>query len=473
MIADLKPYAEYKASSQEWLGDLPAHWSILRAKYLFHEVDERSTTGKEELLSVSHLTGVTPRSQKAVTMFLAKSNIGHKICRPDDLVINTMWAWMGALGVSRHDGIVSPAYGVYRPLSKSKILPRFADLVLRTPAYAAEYQRCSTGVNSSRLRLYPEKFLRMAVIVPPLDEQDAIVRFLAWTNGRINQAVRAKQKVIALLNEQKQAIIHRAVTRGLDTSVSLKSSGIPWLGDMPVHWEVRRLKTLCSFVTSGSRGWGRYYADSGSIFLRIGNISTNSIELRLNRITYVNPPVDAEGERTRVLPDDILLSITAQIGAVGIVPNEVGDAFVNQHTALIRLKNGTVLPRWAAYSLLSQFGKDQCRLLTNGGTKVGLTLNDVRCLVLLFPPMEEQVRIVHGIERQTQDLNNAIARLEREIDLLREYRTRLVADVVTGKLDVREAAAKLPVEELASEPGEELVDDDSEMIEDEITEPVG
>src|ERR1017187_4564092 len=102
MIADLKPYPEYKESGLPWLGRLPGHWGHLRAKYLFREVDERSATGREELLSVSHLTGVTPRSQKTITMFLAKSNVGHKICRPGDAVINTMWAWMGALGVTQH-----------------------------------------------------------------------------------------------------------------------------------------------------------------------------------------------------------------------------------------------------------------------------------------------------------------------------------------------------------------------------------
>ena len=134
MIADLKPYGAYKDSGLLWLGRVPEHWLLLRAKCLFREIDERSTTGKEELLSVSHLTGITPRSQKSVTMFLAKSNIGHKICRPGDAVINTMWAWMGALGIARHTGIVSPAYGVYRPLDGGEILSRYADQLLRTPA---------------------------------------------------------------------------------------------------------------------------------------------------------------------------------------------------------------------------------------------------------------------------------------------------------------------------------------------------
>ena len=125
MIADLKPYADYKDSGQDWLGVVPAHWTLLRAKRLFREVDERSKTGKEELLSVSHLTGVTPRRLKTVTMFMAESNVGHKVCRPGDLVINTLWAWMAALGVTKHTGIVSPAYAVYRPTDSGGILPAY------------------------------------------------------------------------------------------------------------------------------------------------------------------------------------------------------------------------------------------------------------------------------------------------------------------------------------------------------------
>ena len=151
MIAGLKPYPDYQDTGHDWLGSVPAHWSLLRAKRLFREVDERSKTGKEELLSVSHLTGVTPRRLKNVTMFMAESNVGHKVCRLGDLVINTLWAWMAALGVTKHTGIVSPAYGVYRPTDGGGILPAYADHLLRTPLYAAEYQRRSTGVNSSRL----------------------------------------------------------------------------------------------------------------------------------------------------------------------------------------------------------------------------------------------------------------------------------------------------------------------------------
>lgn len=452
MIGDPKPYPEYRPAKGGWLGQIPSHWMVRRMKYVVRETDSRSTSGKEQLLRISQYTGVT---QRRVDSFeepdtRAASLVGYKHVKPEHLVINIMLAWNGSMGVSKFSGIASPAYCVYR--FRHDVHPWYFHNLLRSPAYKARIKASSTGVVESRLRLYSNDLGRIEATLPPASEQAAIVRFLDWANGRMERAIRAKRKVIALLNEQKQAIIHRAVTRGLDPSVPLKPSGIPWLGDIPQHWEVRRLKSLCRFVTSGSRGWARYYADAGFVFLRIGNISTTSVDLRLKRMTYVMPPAGAEGERTRAIPDDLLLSITAQIGAVGVVPEALGEAFVNQHTALIRLRLGESVPRWVAYGLLSQFGKDQCRLMTNGGTKIGLTLDDVRCLVVLLPPIEEQATIVNGIERQTGDLDAAISRLEREIELLREYRTRLVADVVTGKLDVREAAMRLPDE---AEPAED------------------
>ena len=277
MIGDLKPHAAYKDSGQDWLGFIPAHWSLLRAKRLFREVDERSKTGEEELLSVSHLTGVTPRRLKTVTMFLAESNVGHKVCRPGDLVINTLWAWMAALGVTTHTGMVSPAYGVYRPTDGGDILPAYADHLLRTPLYAAEYQRRSTGVNSSRLRLYPEQFLRMPILVPPKDEQTAIVRFLGWANGRLERAIRAKRKVIALLMEQKQAITHRAVIRGIDSQVTLRPSGVVWLGEIPKHWEVLRSKQIYREVDCRSATGDEPRL---SMSQRLGLIPSSQIEVR-------------------------------------------------------------------------------------------------------------------------------------------------------------------------------------------------
>jgi type I restriction enzyme S subunit len=368
----------------------------------------------------------------------------YKRAKEGDIAYNMMRMWQGAVGSVPVDGLVSPAYVVARPLEGCNAL--YFSYLFRTAAYQQEVNNASRGIVSDRNRLYWVDFKPLPSVVPPPEEQAAVVRFLGHANRRIDLAIQAKKKLIVLLNEQKQAIIHQAVTRGLDSNVRLKPSGVGCLRDVPEHWEHKRLKTLSVFITSGSRGWARFYSDSGSIFLRIGNISTSSIDLRLDRISYVTPPADTEGERTRAKANDILLSITAQIGAVGIVPTGFGEAFVNQHTALIRLRSGISVPRWVAYVLLSRFGKEQCQLLTNGGTKVGLTLDDVRCLSIICPPVEEQVRIVSEIEKRSGALNTSIAHTEREIALIQEYRTRLISDVVTGKLNVREAARHLPDE---------------------------
>ncbi len=143
MIEGLKSYPEYRPAKMPWLGQVPTTWIEKRAKYFYREVDERSTTGEEELLSVSHKTGVTPRPQH-VTMFKAESNVGHKICRPEDLVINTMWAFMAALGVARQVGVVSPSYGVYRPIWLGDLHPDYVDRLLRIEDYKAEYASPST-----------------------------------------------------------------------------------------------------------------------------------------------------------------------------------------------------------------------------------------------------------------------------------------------------------------------------------------
>ena len=426
MIEGLKPYAEYKESGECWLGQLPSSWELRRAKFLFREVDERSKTGKEELLSVSHKTGVTPRSQKNVTMFMAESNVGHKICRPQDLVINTLWAWMAALGVSKHMGIVSPAYGVYRPINTEALLPRFADQLLRTPFYADEYQRRSTGVNSSRLRLYPEAFFRIPVVLPPSDEQAAIVRFLDHANRKIDGFIRAKRKLIGLLNEQKQAIIHRAVTRGLDPNVPLKPSGIPWLGNIPAHWAISRVKN--EFKCLNPR--------------RIPLSSTQRGAMKQRLYDYYGASGVIDKVDDFIFDDELLL--VAEDGANLVLRNlplaiiAKGKFWVNNHAHILKPKRG-YLEYLAGFMETLNY-----QPWISGAAQPKLTKDRIMGIAIAVAPTSEQAEIVEYFIETTAPLRTAIARTEREIALMQEYRTRLTADIVTGKLDVREAAAKLP-----------------------------
>lgn len=208
------PPVPMKDSGVEWLESVPAHWCVERTKALFSERQGRSTTGDEEMLTVSHLTGVTPRSEKTVYMTEAETTEGYKLVKKNDLAVNTMWAWMGALGVAPCDGIVSPAYNVYVPRDPRGV--RFHDLLVRTPAFVAEINRWSKGIWKSRLRLYPTEFFQLMLPVPPPAERERIVAHVASSTAADRRLADVALRSIELLREYRQALITAAVTGQLD-----------------------------------------------------------------------------------------------------------------------------------------------------------------------------------------------------------------------------------------------------------------
>ena len=210
------PDVPLKPSGIPWLGNIPGHWKILRSKYVFREMDERSKTGNEEQLSVSHITGVTPRSQKNITMFKAESYVGHKICFPGDLAVNTMWAWMAALGISKHEGIISPAYAVYRQRKPEHLLSDYADHLLRIAPYKLNYLSRSTGLRASRLRLYPDEFLKISIIIPPKVEQQQIIDSIYVDTSALTTAISRTEREIALMQEYRTRLTADIVTGKLD-----------------------------------------------------------------------------------------------------------------------------------------------------------------------------------------------------------------------------------------------------------------
>jgi type I restriction enzyme, S subunit len=208
----LDPNVPMKDSGVEWIGQVPEHWVVKKAKYLFDEVDERSDTGEEELLSVSHMTGVTPRSEKNVSMFMAEDYSGSKLCRQNDLVMNIMWAWMGALGVSDRTGIVSSSYGVYRQKIKDTFNSVYLEYLLKTVRYIEHYNKVSTGLHSSRLRFYGHMFFATKVGFPDIEEQNSIVVYLSEQTDKIDNAIDIQQSQIEKLKEYKTTLINSAVT---------------------------------------------------------------------------------------------------------------------------------------------------------------------------------------------------------------------------------------------------------------------
>jgi type I restriction enzyme S subunit len=452
MIEDLKPYAEYKDSGLPWLGQVPGHWEIKRGKSYLTAIDERSKSGKQELLTVSSARGVVPRRTANVTMFKAESYTGHKLCWPDDLVVNSLWAWAGGLGVSTHHGIISTAYSVYRARRSAGINPRFLHELVRSSAYQWELQVRSKGVWISRLQLTDTAFLDSPIPLPPPEEQAAIVRFLDWANGRLERTIRAKRKVIALLNEQKQAIIHRAVTRGLDPSVSLKPSGIPWLGPIPGHWEiVRNMSLFAHRVESGVEG------------LPVLQVSLRS-GITPEALDQFGRPKRLIADQTkykRIYRQDIAYNTMRMWqGAAGVSPI---DGLVSPAYVVLRPRTG-ICPDFYDFIFHTDIYKQQVNRQSTGivSDRNRLYWDSFKQMANVALPASEQQAIVDFIHLETRDLSTAKSRLNREIDFLREYRTRLVADVVTGKLDVREAAVRLPDEELL--PDLPAADDDPDDL---------
>ena len=456
MFANLKPYPVMEDSGVPWLDQVPLHWGLLRGKFVFNCIDERSSTGEEELLTVSSKRGVIPRSDAIVTMFKAESYLGYKLCWPGDLVINSLWAWGRGLGVSQHHGIVSSAYGVYRLRPPYSKYSHYIHRLVRSTPFNFELRVRSKGIWISRLQLTDEAFLDAQFTIPPIGEQAAIVRFLDHADRRIRRYIRAKEKLIALLEEQKQAIINQAVTGKIDVRTgqpysAYKPSGVEWLGDVPEHWKWCRLRNVVSLVTTGSRGWSSYASDTGPLFIRVANLSRGSLKLRLTDVVRLSLPNTSEARRTRIEAGDLLISVTAYIGSVGVVPEEFEEAYVSQHVARCQ-PSAESCPKWLGYVLLSMVGQTHGQMSLYGGTKDGLSLDDVKNYPILLPSRSEQERAVRWIEDELSLLEGAGGSAKRQIQLVHDYRVRLIADIVTGKLDVRQVAATLPeVDPLADE----------------------
>ncbi|WP_075795178.1 restriction endonuclease subunit S [Massilia putida] len=462
-MAAANAYPGYRTARMHWLPPVPAHWNEQRAKTFFREVDERSKTGQEELLSVSHLTGVTPRSQKNVTMFKAASYVGSKLCRPGDIVINTLWAWMAALGASRHVGIVSPAYGVYRPHRAESFNPAYLDYLLRTRAYVAEYIGRSTGIRSSRLRLYPNQFLDIALLQPPRPEQDQIVAYLRAQDAHIARLIKAKRELIGLLNEQKLRIIDHAVTRGLDASVALKPSGIEWLGDVPKHWEVQRLKNIASVVlgkmltTEAKNGDGEFKP-----YLRSTNVQWIKPDVRDVKEMWI---ANSEMAQLRVRKGDLLVSEGGEVGRACMWNDELPECYIQNSVHRVAAK--PMMPPEFLFHQFFAYGKrGRFNAIVNRVSIAHLTREKLVTVPFTVPPVEEQKAICKWIADECQPLDDAIARAEEEIKLIREYRDRQIADVVTGQVDVRgwvpgpdDVVAE---EDLAALGGDEEIDTDGE-----------
>lgn len=447
---NLQPYSEYKDSGLPWLGKIPAQWDMQPNKAVMRKrkvlVGDRHPQFK--LLSLTKSGVIIRDISTGKGKFSSDMGTSQEV-RIGDLVLCLFDVpeTPRTVGLSRHGGMITSAYTVMEFLvtEPARYLELFYismdDRKLLSPLYS--------GLRNT---IPPERFLGTKSPFPPPDEQVAIVRFLNHANLRIEKAIRAKRKVIALLNEQKQVIIHRAVTRGIEPNVKLKPSSIQWLGDIPEHWEDLRSKYVFHEVDERSVTGAETHL---SMSQKYGLIPNSQIqERRLVSESYIGAKLCRAG-------DLVLNRLKAHLGVFALAPEP---GLISPDYTVFR----PARPMVARY-FEAMYRTPACRVELRKRAKGivqgfwRLYTDDFYDIRVPVPPLEEQEKIMQYLDRELSSINTVIAGTEREIDLLREYRTRLTSDVVTGKLDVRQAAARLPDE--FEELDDTLTDESDELEE--------
>ncbi|MFL1802540.1 restriction endonuclease subunit S [Plesiomonas shigelloides] len=431
-------YPEYKNSGVEWLDNIPEHWNIAPIKRV-----------------ASFITGMTPST--SVSEYYSDEETDFEWIRPEDIKETnesvssskflTRLGWNTQRVVPAHSslicciGTIGKIGYVLKPVTTNQQITSatfyfsskyyfYVLLAARTELEIMSAGNVVRILNTDRLG---------RINVPLIMEAEAltIANFLDHETAKIDALIEKQQQLMSLLQEKRQAVISHAVTKGLNPDVPMKDSGVEWLGQVPEHWEIKKAKHLFDFITSGSRGWAEHYSDNGNLFFRIANLTRNTIEPKLNSIQYVLPPKGAEGERSKIRLNDILISITADLGSVCVANESIVNGFVSQHVALCRPNTLVNSSRWLAYFILSNSAKEQFLGSGYGGTKIQLSLEDVRELVIAFPSLDEQKSIESYLDKRLSLFETLIEKSQSQVDLLKERRTALISAAVTGKIDVR------------------------------------
>lgn len=433
-LTAMQKYKTYKWSGNPFFGDIPSCWDIYP---LFKIAKIKSIINKqdEELLSVYLDRGVIKFSDvdekrtNVTSLDLSK----YQFVEKGDFVLNNQQAWRGSVGVSNHIGIVSPAYLV---LSLSKeINPKYANYLFRDGSMVSQYLICSKGVGTIQRNLYWPHLRRTIVALPSYIEQTAIANFLDTKTNQIDEAIAIKEQQIALLNERKQILIQQAVTQGLDPTVPMKDSGVEWIGKIPEHWSLKKIKHITKKIGSGITplGGGSGYLDEGIPLLRSQNIHFDKIDL--NGVARISEKTHMSMANSQVKHGDVLLNITGgSIGRCYYVETK-DELNVNQHVCIIRPTN-QVNSVFLNYVLASEVGQKQIWFFQQGGGREGLNFQAIKNFYLAIPPEQEQNKITEFIIELSQDANNGINVYQQQIHRLKEYKITLINSAVTGKIKV-------------------------------------
>ncbi|AVR47048.1 restriction endonuclease subunit S [Christiangramia fulva] len=437
----LQRYPAYKDSGVEWLGEIPEHWKLLRGNYVFDIINDRSPKGEEDLLSVSEHDGVKLRSESNVNMFMAESYVGYKMCQKGDLVINSLWAWSRGLGISKYNGIVSTAYSVYRP-DHSNYDKDYLNYLLRIEKYVAQYVIASKGIWISRLQLSDWSFLRLPILSPPKQEQTAIATFLNEKCCKIDTAIAQKEKLIQLLKERKQIIIQNAVTKGLDPDVKMKDSGVEWIGEIPEHWEVNKLK---KFITGLESGVSVNASESETASLdEIGVLKTSCVYGYAFKASENKKVFQSDLSRVKcpVRKGAIIISrmnAPDLVGASGLVKDDFPNLFLPDRLwQTVYSKTIDFDAKWLSQNLISIGFRGCVTAIATGSSPSmkNISKGDLLNLSIATPPIEEQRAITKHIEEKSKRIKHSISLNLQQIERLKEYKSSLIDAAVTGKIKV-------------------------------------
>lgn len=440
------------SSTVSWIELLPIGWQLTRLKWTTNQI-KNGIWGDEPKKSDDDVicVRVADFDRIAFRVILDKPtlrNVPHsqqhgRLLKSGDLLIEKSGGGelqpVGTVVIyDRHDPAVCSNF-IARVEIRDGYDPRFLTY-LHAHLYAIRVNTRSikqtTGIQNLDSQSYFDEF----VGIPPWQTQKSIARFLDRKTAAIDTLIAKKQRLIQLLEEKRTALINQAVTKGLNPNAPMKDSGIPWIGEIPKHWEVVRVKTVINFITSGSRGWAEYYTDNEKdpIFLQSGNLG-NQMQLRLEGVQHARPPKGSEGERAIVKQGDILVCMTgARTGNIAVVQEILSEAYINQHLSIVRPITSRINSCFLGYSLKSKTSFSQFLMSQYGGTKQGLGLEDVKDTFLVYPPLTEQRKIVDFLDARNLKTNDAIRKLEIQIEKLQEYRRSLITAAVTGKLDIQE-----------------------------------
>lgn len=423
-------YPAYKDSGVEWIGEIPVGWSIKPFWTLFRRV-KRNDHAEKELLSVYRDYGVIPKSSRDDNFNKPSDDLtAYQLVEKNDLVINKMKAWQGSCAVSDFEGIVSPAYFVF--LSKSNNFGKFLHYLFRCDLYTSYYYSISKGVRPNQWDLDPETHSRMAVILPPLPEQQAIASFLDRECGKIDTLIAEQERLIALLAEKRQAVISHAVTKGLNPNAPMKDSGIPWIGMVPEGWEVIRLSLLSDRISSGTTPDtdNESFYEGDICWVTTGELKEAAIKNTTKKVT--NLALETFSALQIYPPDTLLLAMYgATVGRIAWLETY---ATTNQACcALVFSKK--IKMKFAFYTLLA--AKKSLLLLSSGGGQPNINQEKVRSFRVPVPSSSEQSKIIEFLDFNVRDLDCLSAKIEEAITLLKERRAALISAAVTGKIDVR------------------------------------